>query len=91
MTVLVFDCRIENLLLLIQRLGNLADMSSYIIYDNCIGFDTNMYDEGIGELFFNVYFDKEKGLYVVYILDVNWDFKSNHLYNYTGAVWIKAV
>ena len=72
---------IENLLLFIQRLGNLADMSSYIIYDNCIGFDTNMYDEGIGELFFNVYFDKEKGLYVVYILDVNWDFKSNHLYN----------
>lgn len=72
---------IENLLLFIQRLGNLADMNSYIIYDNCIGFDTNMYDEGIGESFFNVYFDKEKGLYVVYILDMNWDFKSNHLYN----------
>lgn len=72
---------IENLLLFIQRLGNLADMSNFTVYDNCIGFDTNMYDEGVGELFFNVYFDKETSKYNVRLLDANWDFKNNHLYN----------
>ena len=72
---------IENLLLFIQKLGNLSDMSSYTIYDNCIGFDTNMYDEGIGELLFNVYFDKETSKYNVRLLDANWDFKGNYLYN----------
>ena len=72
---------IDNLLIFIQRLGNLADIDRYTVYDNYIGFNTNMYDEGIGELFFNVYFDKEKGNYIVYVLDANWDFKSNHLYD----------
>lgn len=72
---------IENLLLFIQRLGNLADFGHYTVYDNCIGFDTNMYDEGVGELFFNVYFDKETSKYNVRLLDANWDFKNNHLYN----------
>ena len=66
---------IGNLLLFIPRLGNLA------VYDNYIGFNTNMYEEGIGELFFNVYFDKERKKYIVYVLDANWDFKNNHLYD----------
>lgn len=72
---------IGNLLLFIQRLGNLADFGHYTVYDNYIGFNTNMYEEGIGELFFNVYFDKERKKYIVYVLDANWDFKNNHLYD----------
>ena len=72
---------IDNLLMFIQRLGNLADIDHYIVYDNCIGFNTNMYEEGIGELFFSVYFDKDTNKYNVRLLDANWDFKSNRLYD----------
>lgn len=40
---------IEQLLLFIQRIGNLADMGSYKIYGATLAFDTSTFDTGIGE------------------------------------------
>lgn len=72
---------IENLLMFIQRLGNLADMDDYIVYDKCIGFDTNVYDNGVGEILFNVYFDKETHECTIRLLDIVWNYTHKTIYN----------
>ena len=68
---------IEQLLLFIQRIGNLADMSHYRIHDTTLAFDTNIYDTGIGEIFFIIYYDSYGKNYAIYITDVNWNHRRN--------------
>lgn len=70
---------IDNLLHFIQSIGNLN--GTYTISSDCSSFDTTMYNNGIGEFFFTVYFDNETEEYIVRIIDVNWDFNTNRLYN----------
>ena len=70
---------IANLLLFIQSIGNLD--GTYTINSDCLSFDTTIYDNGIGVFFFTVYFDNETEEHIVRILDVNWDFNTNRLYN----------
>ena len=68
---------IEQLLLFIQRIGNLADIEIYKIYDATLALETNVFDAGIGVLLFSVYYDHTEKGYVIYITDANWDFVSN--------------
>lgn len=70
---------IKNLLHFIQSIGNLN--GTYTITTDCLGFDTTMNDNGIGMFFFTVYFDNETEEYIVRIIDVNWAFNTNRLYN----------
>ena len=68
---------IEHLLLFIQRTGSLADMSHYRIYGTTLIFDTNIYNTGIGEIIFTIYYDNYGKNYVIYITDVNWNHRRN--------------
>lgn len=68
---------IEQLLIFIQRIGNLADLDDYKIYGTSLVFDTSSFDTSIGEFIFNVCYDTTKKDYVIYITDVNWNFKYN--------------
>lgn len=68
---------IEQLLLFIKRIGNLADMGSYKIYGATLAFDTSTFDTGIGEFLFTIYYDSVNKDYVIYITDINWNFKYN--------------
>lgn len=72
---------IRNLLVFIQRLGNLSDVDKYNAYGDYLGFDTNLFDNGIGEIYFNIFYDRKSNRYIIFILDVEWDFSSNYLYN----------
>ena len=68
---------IEQLLVFIQRIGNLADIDDYKIYGTSLVFDTSYFDTSIGEFIFNVCYDTINKDYVIYITDVNWNFKYN--------------
>ncbi|WP_337933657.1 hypothetical protein [Hallella sp.] len=52
-------------------------MYDYKKYGTSLVFDTSSFDTGIGEFIFSICYDVINKDYVIYITDVNWDFKYN--------------
>lgn len=50
-------------------------MDDYKIYETSLVFDTSSFDICIGEFIFSICYDTVNKDYVIYITDVNWDFK----------------
>lgn len=64
----------------IKSLGDLSDATNYQYRDAYYFYNTNIYDDGIGEFAFRVSYDKAVGLLVI-IDSVSWNFKQNSRYN----------
>ena len=64
----------------IKSLGDLSDAANYQYRDSYYYYNTNMYDDGIGEFAFRLSYDSTVGLLVI-VDSVSWNFKRNPKYN----------